>query len=222
MPNPDGPPGYEPPSSAQLLRSTLIALAVAAAILVAFVLPSEYGIDPTGVGTALGLTRMGEIKVQLAAEADAEQATAGIEDVTGSESGDAPISTGEAAPVDIAAVESVPSAEAGDAPSGVWRDETVLLIAPDEAAELKLTMKAGEQAEYHWTAEGGALNFNTHGHGGGQSVTYEKGRGAEDGQGTMIAPFDGHHGWFWRNRSGETVSLTLRTRGQYSELKRTR
>ena len=38
------------------------------------VLPAEYGIDPTGVGRALGLTQMGEIKVQLAEEAKIETA----------------------------------------------------------------------------------------------------------------------------------------------------
>nr|WP_300975710.1 hypothetical protein [Yoonia sp.] len=64
----------EPPSSQQLLRSTLIALIAAIVILVTIVLPSEYAIDPTGVGRVLGLTEMGEIKTQLAEEAalDAE------------------------------------------------------------------------------------------------------------------------------------------------------
>ncbi len=227
MSNPGGPPGYVAPSSAQLLRSTLIALVVAAAILVAFVLPSEYGVDPTGVGTALGLTRMGEIKMQLASEAEAElEAEAGAEAEEAMASADAvaasePEATEPASAV-IAPADPVPSAEPATEIDDDWRDETVVLVAPDEAAELKLVMKAGEQAEYSWTAEGGALNFNAHGHGGGQSITYEKGRGAQEGKGTLAAPFDGHHGWFWRNRSRETVSLTLRTRGQYSELTQTR
>lgn len=47
------------PSSKQLLRSTLIALVAAIAILVGIVLPSEYAIDPTGIGRVLGLTEMG-------------------------------------------------------------------------------------------------------------------------------------------------------------------
>ncbi|HYD25937.1 MAG TPA: hypothetical protein VEB68_14200, partial [Croceibacterium sp.] len=34
------------------------AVAVAAAGLVVFVLPAEYGIDPTGAGAALGLTQL--------------------------------------------------------------------------------------------------------------------------------------------------------------------
>lgn len=43
------------PSSAQLLKSTLIAAVSAIVILVTVVLPAEYGIDPTGVGRAIGL-----------------------------------------------------------------------------------------------------------------------------------------------------------------------
>lgn len=67
-------PPQEPPSTRRLLRSTLIALAVAVLLLVTVVLPAEYGIDPTGVGRVMGLTRMGEIKTRLAKEAAADAA----------------------------------------------------------------------------------------------------------------------------------------------------
>ena len=70
----------ELPSTASLLRSTVLAIVGAAAILVTVVLPAEYGIDPTGVGRMLGLTDMGETKQQLAAEAEADRvATAEME-----------------------------------------------------------------------------------------------------------------------------------------------
>jgi hypothetical protein len=42
---------------------------VAGAITVTIVLPAEFGVDPTGVGDALGLTEMGETKERLAQEA---------------------------------------------------------------------------------------------------------------------------------------------------------
>ena len=73
MYNANKPSVDELPTSAQLLRSTVIAIAAAGAILVTTVLPSEYGIDPTGVGRILGLTDMGEIKIQLAEEAEADR-----------------------------------------------------------------------------------------------------------------------------------------------------
>ncbi|MXY57132.1 MAG: hypothetical protein F4Y41_12170 [Gammaproteobacteria bacterium] len=43
----------------RVLLATASAFAVATAVFVAFVLPAEFGIDPTGVGGALGLTGLG-------------------------------------------------------------------------------------------------------------------------------------------------------------------
>jgi hypothetical protein len=73
MSNPQLPP-IAPSSPRQMLRSVLIALVVAVLLLFTVVLPAEYGIDPTGAGRVLGLTRMGEIKVRLAKEAAADAA----------------------------------------------------------------------------------------------------------------------------------------------------
>jgi hypothetical protein len=74
MYNTDIPSRAELPSAKQLVRSTLLAIAVAAALLVTAILPAEYGIDPTGLGRITGLTEMGEIKTQLSKEAEADRA----------------------------------------------------------------------------------------------------------------------------------------------------
>ena len=54
-------------------HSTAITAASAVAILVTVVLPAEYNIDPTGIDGVLGLAEMGEIKSQLAEEAEADR-----------------------------------------------------------------------------------------------------------------------------------------------------
>ena len=74
MYNSDSPTRAELPSSRQLLRSTILAAVSAVVLLVAVVLPAEYGVDPTGIGRVLRMTEMGEIKQQLAAEAAADAA----------------------------------------------------------------------------------------------------------------------------------------------------
>ncbi len=71
--NTNTPSPAELPTSAQLIRSTMIAAVVAAVLLVTVVLPAEYGNDPTGIGEILGLTEMGEIKTELAKEAEADR-----------------------------------------------------------------------------------------------------------------------------------------------------
>ena len=74
MYNANRPARSDLPSTGQLLKSTGIAAAVASVLLVTIVMPSEYGVDPTRVGSIFGLTEMGRIKVQLAAEAEADAA----------------------------------------------------------------------------------------------------------------------------------------------------
>lgn len=192
----------ELPTSRQLLKSTAIAAASAAAILVAVVLPAEYGIDPTGAGGVLGLTEMGEIKTQLYEEAEADRLM-GVEE--------------QSSLLDDLFGLFVGAAYAQEAPA--WMDETSFTLQPGETAEWKMVMEEGGQAQYQMIVEGGRVNFDLHGHGGGQSVTYEKGRGSQGAEGGIIADFAGEHGWFWRNRDDVPVTVTVRVRGDYSEFK---
>ncbi|MEM9222443.1 MAG: transmembrane anchor protein [Pseudomonadota bacterium] len=194
------------PSSAQLLRSTAIALLAAVVILVTVVLPAEYGVDPTRIGQLLGLTEMGEIKSQLADEAE--------QDHHGDDG-----AAGDSSFLDRVFGAFVTSAHAQDAEP--WRDEVSFTLAPGEGIEWKLAMAKGDTAAYEWAAEGGRVNFDLHGHGGGQRADYEKGRGRADGAGELTAPFAGDHGWFFRNRDRQDVTVILKVRGEYEEFKRT-
>lgn len=243
MYNTDMPTRAELPTTRKLVRSTVIAAVSATAILVAVVLPAEYGIDPTGVGSALNLTEMGEIKTQLAAEAEADAARDAAARA-------APAADADATPLPPAAVGVVPPPVAPLAPpappappvperqsslfgaiGGLFvssavaqemrQDEMTITLAPGEGAEIKLTMQEGEIASFAWVvSEGGAVNYDTHGDGGGQNISYEKGRSVSSDEGTIQAAFAGNHGWFWRNRGDAPVSLTLRTSGTYTAFER--
>lgn len=213
MYNSDLPSRADLPSTKQLLRSTLIAAGVAGAILVTVVLPGEYGVDPTGMGRVLGLTQMGEIKQQLAADAEAAAEVAPVV----AEAAPAGASEVVAPVVDAVAATASPPPVVAD----TWREEVTLTLAPGEAAEIKLVMKFGETAAYAWTAKSGALNSDLHGDGkGGQATSYRKGRAEVADSGELTAAFDGAHGWFWRNRGDAPVELVLQVRGEYAELKR--
>lgn len=207
MRNSNIPKHVELPSSKQLVRSTVIAAAAAGAILVAVVLPAEYGVDPTGAGTVFGLTEMGQIKMQLAAEAEADR-TAGVQ------------SAPAAAPAAVTPAAQRPAAPAPARPAGTRSDEMAVTLSPGEGAEVKLTMVDGAQANFSWTVSGGVVNFDLHGDGGGRSARYEQGRGVPGAEGVLQAAFDGNHGWYWRNRGQAPVTVTLRTSGAYSEIRR--
>ncbi len=222
MYNANKPDASELPSTKQLLKSTGIAAVVATALLVTVVLPAEYGVDPTGAGSLLGLTEMGRIKMALAAEAEAADAAAQSGgEVPPPSTPEATSPTGDTAQPSGA---GTPAASATPAPEPVQNaaapEETVITLQPDQAREIKLVMEGGAKAKYLWFTNGPKVNYDTHGDGSGTNYYgYGKGR-SERLEGELTAAFTGSHGWFWRNRSGEPVTITLRTSGNYSEIKK--
>ncbi|WP_318656760.1 MULTISPECIES: transmembrane anchor protein [Rhizobium] len=153
---------------------------------------------------------MGEIKTQLAEEAEMDRvnATVPARPATGQE--DSSLTDWIVRQFGIA------SAHAQEAER---QDEMSVTLQPGEGAEIKLTMTKGAKANYAWTANGGKVNFDTHGDGGGENISYEKGRGVAEDSGVIEAAFDGNHGWFWRNRTSAPVTLTLKTGGAYTDIK---
>lgn len=208
MYNSDLPTRAELPSTAQLIRSTIIAILAAAAILVTVVLPAEYAIDPTGIGRALGLAEMGEIKQQLAREAE-EDRRRDQEILLDRRS-----SLGSA----IAAL-FIGNAHAQAAPAATRSDEMSVTLKPGQGTEIKLTMKQGAKASYSWSATG-EVNYDLHGDGSGKETSYKKARGVTQDTGDFVAAFDGSHGWFWRNRTRADVTVTVKTTGQYAAMKK--
>lgn len=201
MPSPN-----ELPSSKKLIKSTIIAIIVAIILTVTVVFPSEYGKDPTGIGSILGLTKMGEIKQSLAAEVAQEQAQ--TSDIAKE-------------PEPVAVVEN--AVTKGDENQAERIDTTIFDLAPDEGIEIKLDMKKGAVVHYSWaTNNGNKVNYDIHGDSKELNIDYHrysKGSKAND-QGIIKAEFDGSHGHFWRNRSGTSVSITFETKGEYLEIKK--
>ena len=215
MYNRDSPTRAELPSSKQLLRSTILAAVSAVVLLVAVVLPAEYGVDPTGIGRVLRMTEMGEIKQQLAAEAAADAAAAPA--APAQSDGAAGMAMANAAQPSTPAPAPAPVAAA--APKIEWRDEMPVTLTPGEGTEIKLKMAQGAKVQYSWVVEGGQVNFDTHGDAPGKSISYEKGRGVAADEGVLEAAFTGNHGWYWRNRGNANVKVILRTRGDYTDIK---
>jgi len=230
----------ELPTSEQLARSTATAGIVAIAILFTIVLPAEYGIDPTGIGGMIGLKNMGEIKQSLAAEARQQDiAKALIEEGSNEEVeereevGGSRLAAQIIDDMPLALVEAGSSKELSDAEKvseeglsdqvvdDTPKSETMTVtIAPNGYLEIKAKMLKKDKIKYSWTAKGGALNYNVHGEptGGGSAYEYDKGLNKTSKDGKITAVFDGTHGWFWRNRSGQSITLTITVDGEFSAL----
>ncbi|UVJ46173.1 transmembrane anchor protein [Pseudomonas sp. LS1212] len=202
----------ELPSSRQLLRSTAIALVTAVGLLVTVVMPSEYAIDPTGVGRALGLTQMGELKITLAQEALADAAPP------------QPVAVAPAPQIAQAQPIAKPAAEPVVVPdSALKTNNMTVTLKPGEGTEIKLEMVKNATVSYEWTTAGGPVNYDTHGEPynaeKGYFHSYSKGKQVKGDKGEFTAIFDGTHGWFWRNRSNTSVTISLKTTGNYLSVK---
>lgn len=202
MYNSNIPSDTEVPSTAKLIKSTLLAAVTAGVLLVTVVMPAEYGIDPTGIGNAIGLKRMGEIKTSLAEEA--AQDAAMDEQAIAVQS------------------EPQPELEAVQEAVAAQTHEMSVTLAPDEGTEIKVAMQKGAKVDYIWETSGGKANFDVHGDSKELGINYEsysKGS-SEKEEGTLEAAFNGSHGWFWRNRTKEPLTITIKTYGEYSSIKR--
>ncbi|MDO8912603.1 MAG: transmembrane anchor protein [Phenylobacterium sp.] len=200
------------PTTSRLLRSTAIAVGVAATLLVTVVLPAEYAVDPTGMGRLLGLTDMGTVKMATLREAEQEAtaATASAAVLTAR----APRAPDAAVPARVQATAPVETVRAPKT------EETTLTLAPGQGVEIKAKMRKGASVTYVWVTDGPKLNFDTHGDGTGISY-HGYGKGSESrSEGVLTAAFDGSHGWFWRNRAGKPVTVTLKVTGDFDGLKR--
>ncbi|MHC8290486.1 transmembrane anchor protein [Pseudomonas sp. XS1P51] len=200
----------ELPSTRKLVRSTVIALLTAVGLLVTVVMPSEYAVDPTGVGRALGLTQMGELKITLAQEALADAA---------------PPQAAAPAP-QVAKVQPIakPVAQLVTTPNPALKtNQMTVTLKPGEGTEIKLEVLKNKTVSYEWTAAGGPVNYDTHGepYNGekGYFHSYNKGKQVKSDKGEFTAIFDGTHGWFWRNRSNNDVTISLKTTGDYLGVK---
>ncbi len=213
MENTNIPPNVTLPSKRTLMQSTILAIGAAITLFFTVILPAEYGIDYTGVGNILGLTRMGEIKASLAAEAkwdhQMQHESAESKENTLSQK------------VEHPAVSAPDTQVTASVNVNIRSDSVTISLQPDEGKEIKLIMNKGHKVEYVWWSDGGKVIFDTHADSKPLNIeyhSYEKGS-EQSGGGILEAAFDGSHGWFWRNRNANTVNVTLHVKGAYSELK---
>jgi hypothetical protein len=195
------------PSSKTLLKSTAISIVAAIVILVLVVLPAEYGIDPTGIGGAAGLTQLN----------DGPTVTIEITDVIGGNELIREVEIpgfGEPTPLPNPSVFQ----DQEEPPQSVTMEITI----PAEAeTEVKMVMKEGKVAVYSWAVDQGDIYVDFHGHdasfGPDFFVRYKEQQEGAGGNGSLTAPFSGEHGWYWLNYNEFDVVVTLTITGYYDD-----
>jgi hypothetical protein len=173
----------------RILIAAGAALLAAGLILVMFVLPAEYGVDPLGTGAKVGLLDLGVVGQQV--EALSNQA--------GDGAGQATIVVPQERPFNHETVD--------------------FKVAPGQGMEYKYRLDKGEALLYSWKATGAVnFEFHAEPDGAprGYAQTYEKADRKTEASGTLTAPFPGIHGWYWENTTDQEITVTLTTAGYYN------
>ena len=103
-----------------------------------------------------------------------------------------------------------------------YKTETInIQIDTDGQVEYKAIMDTGEVLLYSWEADA-ELYYDFHAHqenGNPQFWTrYSEGEGTKD-QGSIVAAYQGEHGWYWLNIAGKAVTVKLSVAGYYDRIK---
>jgi hypothetical protein len=165
------------------------AILAAGLILVMFILPAEFAVDPLGIGAKLGLLPLGEVGQQVAALNKTAATT-----------------TGQGAII-------APQEKA------FQQESVEFKLAPHEGMEYKYRLDKGEALLYSWSATAPInyeLHAEPDGAPAGYAQSYEKKNASSGASGTLTAPFPGIHGWFWENTTNSEVTVTLKSAGYYN------
>jgi hypothetical protein len=104
---------------------------------------------------------------------------------------------------------------------GPWKDTITLEIAAGKSTEYKFHVLKNASLDYSWRTTGGPLFFDFHGERKGSKdgsfKSFEKST-KNEAKGSFKAPFEGTHGWYWKNKGLKTVKVTLKTNGSYKIL----
>lgn len=194
----------------QIIKAVVFALILSIVILVSAVLPAEYGIDPIGTGKMFGFSKLHVSENDVANEVQTTQKSFPLIKMEKAGSGPdvkRPIEADNPPPEKQFAV----------------REDTVEVIVPaGKGIEYKIYMLKYGNMKYEWTTDKGIVYFDFHGEvkqaKAVNDVYFESYTLAYSNNmvGTFYAPYEGKHGWFFRNNENKDITVTLKLKGQYS------
>ena len=196
----------------KIIKATIAALIIALIILVIAVLPAEYGIDPTGAGKLFGFSKLYQPSQQ---EEIIFQATKVEQEAH-------PLLTIE----NLGSGPEVKKPKESDNPPPAKqyeeREDTIKVsVAAGKGIEYKINMLKHGKLKYEWATDSGTLYFDFHGEvkeaKPTDNVYFESYTVAYSSNmtGTFLSPYEGKHGWYFRNKSKTNIRVNLRLRGQY-------
>ncbi|MDA9108944.1 hypothetical protein N9K05_00815 [Woeseiaceae bacterium] len=206
---------HTPPNNSNGLdfKKVIGVFLLALVITIIFVLPAEYGVDPSGIGGKLGLLELTEetekqtdqaIKITLI-----EGKFPAIPEIFDSWEPD---------------ILGTPFSKTNNAAFN--SNELIIKLGSGEQVEYKALMQQGDAIVYSWFVNKGIVYTDFHADPGESAdlypddyfIRYRESETASS-DGSIVAPFSGNHGWYWLNIEEHPIEITLKVAGFYSEIK---
>lgn len=199
-----------------IIKAAVVALIIGIVLLLTAVLPAEYGLDPTGAGKALGFTKLYQ-PIENAKEITAKekQAQSPHRILKLEDGGSAP--------------EVKKPGEANNpAPDKqfIERQDSVQVVIPAGGAiEYKINILKYGKVKYEWITNNESVFFDFHGEvkqaNPPGNIYYESYAVAYSNNmiGNFLSPFEGKHGWYFKNINDTTAVISIRLKGQYELIK---
>jgi len=102
--------------------------------------------------------------------------------------------------------------------SGYQNDKIEIVVPPGIGIEYKFFVEEGGKLSYEWNTDGAAIYSDFHGEPKGDTTGYYESYAIatiSKMNGLVTVPYDGPHGWYWKNTSDKPIVVTLRTQGSY-------
>ncbi len=96
-----------------------------------------------------------------------------------------------------------------------------IIVKANKALEYKFKINQYEKLEYEWKSDM-PLRYDFHGdpedkdsYPKGYFESYANGT-SDSAKGKITIPYNGSHGWYWKNTSAKDITITLSTKGNYN------
>ena len=196
----------------KIIEATIISMIIGFVLLLTAVLPAEFGMDPTGAGKLFGFSRLYIPEDgNTGTEGSGKMTLAGLPLIKMEKAG-----SGTEVPIPSEANNPAPAIQLA------LREDSIEVIVPaGKGIEYKVYMLKHGQMKYEWSTNNTVLYFDFHGdvkqEDATKAVYFESYTIANSNNmvGTFLSPYEGKHGWFFRNKSNEDVKVTLRLKGEY-------
>lgn len=191
-------------SSSQIIKATIIAFITSLILALIAVLPAEYGIDYTGLGKTLGFSKLHN------SEEETKTVVPKFKELTLYNVG-----SGPDVPKPIEANNPAPAKQ-----YQIKKDSVSITIPANKGLEYKIEVLKYGQVKYAWKANKGILFFDMHGDvksadkKSGYFESYTVGN-SNNMAGSFIAPYEGKHGWYFKNKTNEDIIVNINLNGEY-------